>query len=1122
MQEREVLLSNGKLSSDVILEPLPGYESSGLDFGAVADKLNLGNDAAEFISPLFPGDLYLHQFAVLKDFLNGQHSVIAAGTGSGKTEAFLAPLLVHLIQESRHWTGQGSVGTKWWENNGKFIAQRQEEFGRPVGVRALILYPMNALVEDQLVRMRKILDGPKQEEWLIKHRSGHRFFFGRYTGQTPKDEELRTEMKRLDRGAQLATKDIAGSPQDRRPHLARPQGAELLNRPDMKKFPPDILITNYSMLNIMLSRPDEDNIFEQTKQYLTGEDARFYLIVDELHSYKGTAGAEVAFLLRRLLDRLGLTPDSSRLRILSATASLEEDDAHARIFMEEFFGSAQDRFTIHRGKQNLSFVSSPAQFGEELGTRLIKNGKAILSKSEVELQPFSDEEEALIKEGIANSCRKENGPIASASASAIAKTLFGSFPEQDQAAGLAGTLEAMGGARDKNRLPIRAHMFFRTLEGWWACSNRNCNQIDQLYRGAERTIGKLYGQPKIRCGCGSRCLDLWICQTCGEHFLGGYTSLSTPGYSYLIPEITNLENSPEQTWSERTHGRYKIFWPVNDLSKTKPEPEIWKSGESTFRWVTGLLEAASGRVGKAVGTPPNGWTFTFLPSKEDDIKPDQVPALPTSCPNCGDNRDNKKGSITSANRMRSPLWRARVTPNRVSQILTERLLDSIYPSEKDRKIVVFSDSRQDAAKLSAEIDMAHYRDSVRQIVVGSLAAREDFSQELRKLVPYLEAPTEHTELFSLARKLKERSKAAAASLEALQPFATPEDKVQAKEMLAREISGASSLITISDKVYTELLAVGRNPAGPKAELSHDWIQMFDWDQDMPRLAVPGDPRDRVIREAVLQEVTKGIFAGSGRDIESLGFGIVSPLPDRMSLPPLEDKVQALEIARGSLRVMGLNNFILRMRGSRDPEKNPPKALNKWLQTVEGRLNLVGKLTGWAANELSGTGRILQRWVLQPEQLCIEAAENGIWECPKCHWPHSHPTGGVCVHCRAYLPTTPKPPKTEGPSDYYAYLGNLQNPISRLHTEEMTAQTERTDSATRQARFQKFFLDNEPALPNEIDLLSVTTTMEAGVDIGSLQAIVMGNMPPRRFNYQQRAGPFGTSRSPCVLCFNYCS
>src|SRR5438034_4221555 len=114
----------------------------------------------------------------------------------------------------------------------------------------------------------------------------------------------------------------------------------------MQDAPPDILITNYSMLNIILMRSIENNIFEKTKAWLAEEnhpEREFFLIIDELHAYRGTPGTEVAYILRLLLLRLGLTPDSPKLRILTTTASLENTD-EGKKFLREFFGRDQFEF----------------------------------------------------------------------------------------------------------------------------------------------------------------------------------------------------------------------------------------------------------------------------------------------------------------------------------------------------------------------------------------------------------------------------------------------------------------------------------------------------------------------------------------------------------------------------------------------------------------------------------------------------------------------------------------------------------------------------------------------------------------------------------------------------------
>ena len=97
-------------------------------------------------------------------------------------------------------------------------------------------------------------------------------------------------------------------------------GSEMYSRWDMQEAPPDILITNYSMLSIMLMREADQGIFEKTKEWLKRDGSIFHLIVDELHLYRGTAGTEVAYLLRLLLMRLGISPDSPKLRVFASSA----------------------------------------------------------------------------------------------------------------------------------------------------------------------------------------------------------------------------------------------------------------------------------------------------------------------------------------------------------------------------------------------------------------------------------------------------------------------------------------------------------------------------------------------------------------------------------------------------------------------------------------------------------------------------------------------------------------------------------------------------------------------------------------------------------------------------------
>jgi len=192
--------------------------------------------------------LYEHQEEAIRRAYEGNNIVIATGTGSGKTEAFLYPILIHLYQEFL---------------TGKLFP----------GVRALVLYPMNALANDQRERLGQICKRLEEE------RSPFRFTFGQYIGETPEDE--------------------GDSYRHARDHIAHRLPGELVLRSEMRLTQPHILLTNYSMLEYLLLRPDDSPLFDNgCARWWT------FLVLDEAHQYRGSRGIEMAMLLRRLKQRL--------------------------------------------------------------------------------------------------------------------------------------------------------------------------------------------------------------------------------------------------------------------------------------------------------------------------------------------------------------------------------------------------------------------------------------------------------------------------------------------------------------------------------------------------------------------------------------------------------------------------------------------------------------------------------------------------------------------------------------------------------------------------------------------------------------------------------------------------
>jgi hypothetical protein len=209
--------------------------------------------------------------------------IVSAGTGSGKTEAFLVPILDALVRE-------------------------RSVHGRLSGVRALLLYPLNALIASQRDRLA---------DWTAPFKGDIRFCL--YNGETP--EDLR-QSERL-----------------RRPY-------EVRDRASLRGDPPPILVTNATMLEYMLVRAKDAPIVKASHGRLR------WVVLDEAHSYLGSQAAEMTMLLRRTLHAFGVTPKDVSFIATSATLGDGEDIREQLAdFLEQLSGTDRTRIDIIVGEK---------------------------------------------------------------------------------------------------------------------------------------------------------------------------------------------------------------------------------------------------------------------------------------------------------------------------------------------------------------------------------------------------------------------------------------------------------------------------------------------------------------------------------------------------------------------------------------------------------------------------------------------------------------------------------------------------------------------------------------------------------------------------------------------------
>lgn len=1083
-------------------------------------------------------DVFEHQRVALKSSLAGRNVAVTAGTGSGKTEAFLLPVISSILRESNAWTGTSPTGPTWWRSNqDEWVAQRADESGRLPGVRALVLYPMNALVEDQLVRLRKSLDSNAAREWLDSNRGGHRIYFGRYTGKTPVAGETTNQnaVKRLRRYLASAEQRAARvADDDRRYYVPRVDGAEMRSRWDMQAQPPDILITNYSMLNIALLRAVDEGIISRTREWLDSdrENHVFHLVVDELHMYRGTAGTEVAYLLRKLLHLLGIPPGSPQVRFIATSASLGDSET-GRKFLADFFGADPESFDIHRGVLQPVSVPPDAHLGEQAGLLRGWAPPADGPSVEAAVQFLRD---ARVEEVLARATRGQTVAITTLDAALFPDAV----PRNGSVASgeLQGLLRAIqqGAADPAATVPrLRTHLFLRNIDGVWACTNPECPEVRLDERDPDRNIGRLWSKPRHRCSCGSRVLRMMYCQTCGDLFFGGFLAPSLgpkerlhDSDRYLVAELGDLESLPDQGRERETCRDFTIYWPrAIDEESMGTEKPLWTRQGYTFEFRPAAFEHLTGRL-EVTKVGQTGWTFEVSDKGVKDSQIDRIPPMPIFCPQCGTDWEiYKDRPVFDRSRTRSPIRTMGTGYEKLMQVLVDGLGRELRTEgESARRLVLFSDSRQDAAKLSAGLEKRHYQDLIRELMVEELIASGSVDVDLA--IAFAKGDRSPEARAGWA-DVKGRFPALHAALDALrddEPDA--EARVEVERIRAMKGRSVSEIALVLDP---RLSALGISPAGPDPSANREppwredgavhWSDLYEWPSGgAPRRRAELPTADHVelrrrIDAALLRECLLNVFSGNGRDWETLGLARPSIELSPVAPPGSLSEETFKEIVRASVRILGDDR---RLQGIKTEDEDAPAALRRyWLNVSELHSVPIDDL---ARSVRTAWGTAVLRHVIQPDKLLLERPGRLQWECTRCVRRHLDGAGGICTSCKRPLPDVPLPARG-AEEDYYAYRATLGDDAFRLHAEELTGQTDDEEAPKRQARFQDIFLDDENPLVDGVDLLSVTTTMEAGVDIGSLRAVGMSNMPPMRFNYQQRVGRAGRRRDPFSFALTVC-
>ncbi len=995
---KDVMSEHHRFFRGPFLQGLPPYEKDASIAGLIQE--NVLPDQIQTV-PFFDSSdrpLYKHQVETIRKLRAGRNVALASGTGSGKTLSFLIPILSEIMENPAP------------------------------GIHALLLYPMNALVNDQLKLLRR----------LLKHHPHIRF--GRYVNieVTPETERKAREL-------------YPDAPQN-----------EVVSREIFRKRPPQILITNYSMLEYLLLRPSDTPLFSGPWRFI---------VVDEAHSYRGAKGSEVALLLRRVRDRVKGPGDNS-IQYVATSATLGDDKEETvqkvQAFCTDFFDAPftetdiVQAVTSHVPLGDATIGISPQTYSNEalvhaveqkvwspkLSELLKEQGFKEADILEAERLAASDFDGALYlvfrNDSRVSRLRDEVDLIPDLHTAA--KNIFGGAGE-DEIKYLVDMVRIFSMARlpgtEARMVPCRYHFFVRGINGAYisfSAGERNERGATDPYP----SLDEILRDPNT----GTATLKLHLCRKCKQPYAFGY-------------DFGN---------------RFAALGSPLD-GRGDPVYMAWDLPETDF--------------------PEDEDELTEPPTKEAHVV--------TWCTQCGQYWDNNGNPCTCEANYHFPLWVLQrnsdaltrcpvcrtshsVTPfvseaDAAQAVVTQAIYNSLPPSGdrrtrsfpgQGRKLLIFSDSRQKAARFAPYLELTRDALASRWLIQHAVneAGGDGRTVSADTVVDYMVRAVEDLGLYLLDDPDEMRNKF---KRNIVQEFCLSTGRRSSLEALA---------------VVQALINIGKwfDPPGSltqygfSEEESSTLFQFFLQTMRLQKaveLPSPLSPSDETFEPNRRKE---GFVEQEGEQGSNYRLSGFIPASGRTHL---------------QRRSSYLKRILLKKNG-KDP--TPAELTDLMRQCWRSLTSDEDPRSPLVRVEIArGTMGFQIRWKSLRFRL-----QDDWFRCTKCGQWSAWSIDDICpvLGCDGRLER--KLAAVALKDHHYRGLYTASTPPAPFSAKEHTAQL----SSELASEYQEAFERGIHRTHGQINILSCSTTFELGVDLGDLEAVLLRDVPPGPANYQQRAGRAG--------------